>query len=121
MGEHKWKHKEAVVEPEVVLKADEPEAKVFWTDDLEHCMTCIFFGPALKNGGADGEADLKVAGACRRHPPAIFLLQQPAHPSPIEIGGRRVMSQAQMGFMSQFPPVMPGAGCGKHEPKGARK
>ena len=136
MGEHRHnpralgfkgaaEHKEAIMGLEVdggaIQRAAEEEEKVFWEDELEHCNTCRFFGPAMKNGGADGEVDLRAAGACRYNPPVLFMMQQPAHPSGLQISGRQVMSPAQMGFMSQFPPVMPGAGCGRHEARGAKK
>ncbi len=99
-----------------LVKAGEGQAA--WTDELERCETCRFYRPAEND---KGEIQVDQAGACRYNPPVLFMLRQPAHPSGLEISGRQVIAPAQTEFMTQFPPVMPGAGCGKHEPRGAKK
>ena len=67
------------------------------------CGNCRFFLPS-DNG----------QGVCRKNPPALFMVQQGAHPSPLEIGGRKIMTPAQMGLVSQFPPVRLDIWCGEH-------
>jgi hypothetical protein len=71
----------------------------------ENCGNCYYY---LANSG-NGQ------GVCRRHPPHLFMMQQGAHPSPLEIGGHKIMSPAQMGFLSQFPPIKTDGWCGEYK------
>jgi hypothetical protein len=71
------------------------------------CANCAFWHPPEKP---------QTNGQCRCEPPMVFLVQQPAQPvGRIELGGKSVMAQAQMGFMSSWPPTAPECWCGKHE------
>jgi hypothetical protein len=76
--------------------------------DEEKCGNCRFY-LHTENG----------SGACRAHPPMLFFMQQPPHPSPLEIGGKRVMTAAQAQFVSQFPPMKSEGWCGEYEGVGA--
>lgn len=66
------------------------------------CNDCRFFKPA--------EAGLSSAGLCRKSPPQLFVMQQPAS----KLVGNNAQS---MGFMSQFPPTFPDSWCGAWEAK----
>ena len=54
---------------------------------MENCGSCKYFS--------------HLSNDCRRHPPAVFPLQQ---------------SPGQIGFIGVFPPTKPEHRCGEHEP-----
>ena len=69
------------------------------------CGNCLF---CLRNG------DDKRQGYCRRSPPTLLMIPQVSRQSPLEIGGRKIMTPARMGLVSQFPPVRLDIWCGEH-------
>ena len=64
-------------------------------------------------------AQAGAVGECRRLPPTVFLLVQPPQPmGKLDIPGmhgKQAMTQAQMQFVSKWPPVPAEAGCGEHK------
>jgi hypothetical protein len=91
------------------LKFLAEDAKTEAVDLTGRCATCKYWLMPT---------DPKAVGECRRNPPTVFMLIQPAQPisGKLDIPGMRgaqAMSQAQMNFVSKWPPVPAGAGCGE--------
>ena len=59
------------------------------------------------------------AGECRRYPPTVFMMAIPPQPmGKLDIPGlhgKQAMTQAQLSFVSKWPPAPANAGCGEHQ------
>jgi len=74
----------------------------------KRCVSCRFWQPPDKG---------QTTGQCRHDPPRVFPITQGGGGSPLEIGGRRVQQQPQLGFMSAFPPIPAESWCGSWQPQ----